>query len=114
MCPEFDAFSRGPTEARPATAEQEPGANIVLGCVRRGEFAIHAEPILPVINDAVVETVHVRSDAGQFIETQEGVAAVDLPGIIFENAGAVLRRCGGGGPQPQGEGGGGGETARGG
>src|SRR5580658_1658531 len=68
MRPEFDTFARGPAKARTATAEQEPGTDVLLSGVGRGEFAIHAEPILPVINDAVVETVHVRGDTGQFIE----------------------------------------------
>src|SRR5580704_15584680 len=92
MRPEFDAFFRGPTKPRTAAAEQEPGADVVLRGVGRGEFAIESEPVLPIINDAVVEAVHGLGDAGQFVETQERVTAVELPGVSFENAGNVLRR----------------------
>src|SRR5271156_1776588 len=96
MRPDLDAFARGPAKARTAAAKQEPGADVILRSVRRGEFTIHTEPIFPVINHAVVEAVQVLGDAGQFEETQVGVTAVQLPGVIFEYAGDVLRRWSGG------------------
>src|ERR1700691_82873 len=96
MGPNFDSLSRGPAKARTAAAEQEPGADGVLSCVRRCDLTIGAEPILPVIHNMEVEAIHVLSTARQFEKSRVGVAAVDLPGIALKHAGDVLRgRCGG-------------------
>jgi hypothetical protein len=92
MGPNFDSLFRGPAEAWTATTEQEPGAHVVLSCVGRCELAISTEPVLPVIHDIEVEAIHALSDVRQFVKSQEGITAVDLPGVALEDAGDVLRR----------------------
>src|SRR5580692_11797104 len=95
MGPNFDSLFRRPPEARTAAAEQEPGAHVVLSCVGSRELTIGTEPILPVIDDIEIEAIHVLSDVRQFVKSQKGITAVDLPGVTLEHAGYVLRRrCG--------------------
>ena len=92
MGPDFEAATSGPTEARSATAKREPGTDVILRTVGGGKVAFGSDPILEVIDHVDVEAVGVFSEGRQLIKAEEGVADVELPGVVLENAGHILRR----------------------
>ena len=92
MGPEFKAATSRPTEARTAAAEREPGTDVILRTVGGGKIAFGSDPILEVIDHVEVEAVGVLGERRQLIKTEEGVADVQLPSVVLEDAGDILWR----------------------
>src|ERR1700728_1578804 len=79
------------SQARADADEHGPGTGSAEGSMHTQRLNVYSEPILVKPGDPTVDAVLVFRHVGQLIKSDEGIAHVSLPAIVFKHALYLLR-----------------------